>query len=425
VADSAQPVTIPAPVAELVAAWNDRSADRFVATLAPDVHVTVPPLHLDLHGRDEVSVSVARLFGAFGALRYTSRHRYLAPDSVTDEALLEGLQTQEFLGAPPPGRPGSVAARVLMRHDQQVVTQLVVWPDVAALRELADGVARRIDLRSAGPAAPIVAALRATIPAAEGKLSVGLQRQQAGGGTAEASLLSGVPPVPGGSGAPGGSGPTARPPAPEQQRGKPRAQVPKAPLSRKVRRLRAFLAGLAMLAVAALLGTYVVLGVRDKKVPVAQPRSRPTATAHGSARPSTTPSPAPSPASSTQATFDPNTNTFKFTNTVLFEPNSSTLRPQAQAALRAIVRALRGEKRYGTIVVTGYTDDSGPRAYNQRLSLRRARSVASYLDPYLRGLRFEVQARGKGEDDPAVANTSKTNRERNRRVEIKVPPPTT
>ena len=30
-ADRVQQVAIPAPVAELVAAWNDRSADRFVA----------------------------------------------------------------------------------------------------------------------------------------------------------------------------------------------------------------------------------------------------------------------------------------------------------------------------------------------------------------------------------------------------------
>src|SRR4051794_25077027 len=155
VADRAPQVTIPAPVAELVAAWEDRSANRFAAILAPDVHVAVPPLHLELEGRDDVWLGVARLFGSFGALRYTVRHRYLTPDSVTDEAVLEGLQSQEFLGAPPTNRPGAVAARVIIRHDGVVVTQLEVWPDVAALRGLLDGVARRIDLRGAGAAAPV------------------------------------------------------------------------------------------------------------------------------------------------------------------------------------------------------------------------------------------------------------------------------
>jgi hypothetical protein len=84
VAHRVSPVAIPAPVAELVEAWNVRSVDRFAAALAPDAQVCVPPLHLELHGRDEVWDGVARLFGAFGALRYTSRHRYLTPDTVTD-----------------------------------------------------------------------------------------------------------------------------------------------------------------------------------------------------------------------------------------------------------------------------------------------------------------------------------------------------
>src|SRR5206468_9143631 len=141
-------VAIPAPVAELVAAWNDRSADRFVAIMAPDVHLEVPPLHLEMNGRDDVWVGVARLFASFGTLRYTSRHRYLTTDSVTDEALLEGLQTHEFLGAPPTGRPGGVAARVIMQHDGAVITRLEVWPDVAALRDPTAGMARSIDPRT-------------------------------------------------------------------------------------------------------------------------------------------------------------------------------------------------------------------------------------------------------------------------------------
>ena len=96
-----------------------------------------------------------------------------------------------------PGRPGAVAARVMMRHDGRQITSLTIWPDVAALRELSAGMARRIDLRSTDPAAPVVAALRATIPATEGKLSVGQERQHGEVLVpADATLLPGGPPAP-------------------------------------------------------------------------------------------------------------------------------------------------------------------------------------------------------------------------------------
>jgi outer membrane protein OmpA-like peptidoglycan-associated protein len=428
VANRVQQVSIPAPVAELVAAWNDRSADRFVAIMAPDVHVAVPPLHLELDGRDEVWVGVARLFASFGALRYTSRHRYLAPDSVTDEALLEGLQTQEFLGAPPPGHPGSVAARVMMQHDGVVITRLEVWPDVAALRDLSDGVARRIDLRTAGPAAPVVAALRATIPAPEGKLSLGQERQQAAT-VAPGTLLPGAPEWVRTSGTSGTSGAAAgagRSDVEEHGKGKPKFEVPKAPVPRKVRRLRGFLAGLVMLVVAGLLVTYVVTGVRNKRLPDAAASSKPSPAGQAS-RPSTAkPTPTPSrTASATQPTFDRATNTYKFPNKVLFEQDQYTLRREARAALNTVIRGLKAEKRYGILVVTGYTDDTGGTGYNLVLSQQRSRVVGDYLTKNLDDARFPVEVRGLGELHPAFPNTSAANREKNRRVEIKVPEPTT
>ena len=284
-----QQVAIPAPVAELVAAWNDRSADRFVAIMAPDVHVVVPPLHVELEGRDDIWVGVARLFGSFGALRYTSRHRYLTPDSVTDEALLEGLQTQEFLGAPPTNRPGGVPARVMMTARRRRHHPAEVWPDVAALRDLTAGMARRIDLRTAGPAAPVVAAFRATIPTREGILSVGQGHQQPAASVAPGTVLPGSPEL--------AAAGARRPGVKDHDRehgkdhedgkdhgkdhgkGKPWSEVPKGPVPRKVRRLRGILAGVVMLVVAGLLVTYVVTGVRDKRVPAAAGSSRPSAAA--------------------------------------------------------------------------------------------------------------------------------------------------
>jgi outer membrane protein OmpA-like peptidoglycan-associated protein len=427
VANRVQQVAIPAPVAELVAAWNDRSADRFVAIMAPDVHVVVPPLHLELDGRDDVWVGVARLFASFGALRYTSRHRYLTPDSVTDEALLEGLQTHEFLGAPPTGQPGGVAARVMMQHDGAVITRLEVWPDVAALRDLTDGVARRIDLRTAGAAAPVVAALRATIPAPEGRLSVGQERQQRAAAAVPGTLLPGAPEAllgsgsgasAGGSGSASGSG---RSDLEGHGKGKPKLAVPKAPVPRKVRRRRAFLAGVVMLAVAALLVTYVVTGVRDKRLPEATASSRATPTAQATRGSTAKPTPKPSVPATAAPTFDRATNTYKFPNKVLFEPNKYTLRREARDGLDTVITALKAQKRYGTIVVTGYTDDTGTTNYNLRLSQKRADVVGDYLTAHLDDGRFPVAVLGRGEADPAVPNTDAASREQNRRVEIKVP----
>ena len=419
-------VAIPAPVAELVEAWNARSADRFAAALAPDVRITVPPLHLELVGRDEAWDGVARLFGAFGALRYTSRHRYLTPGNVTDEVLLEGLQTREFLGAPPSGRPGAVAARVILRHDGHHVTALTLWPDIAALRELSDGMARRIDLRSAGAAAPVVAALRATIPSTEGKLSVGEGRQ-----VTESLLPQDVPPpAPAEQSPPAGQEPKEKTKGKGKDgKGKDGKGGPKAPLSRKARRRRAVAAGALMLALAGVLGAYVVRGVSSTKDPVVAVRPAPQPTATRAATPPTPPStptpaptasPSPSPSPSPTPTFDEKTNTYTFNNTVLFETGSATLRPAARQSLDKVVAALVGERRFGTVRITGYTDDQGPASFNLRLSTRRAQVVKTYLDTHLSN-EFRVTAQGKGEEDPAKSNETEAGREQNRRVLIKVP----
>jgi OOP family OmpA-OmpF porin len=409
VAERVKPVAIPAPVNEIVEAWDARNADRFAAALAPDVRVSVPPLQLELTGRDETRDGVAQLFGAFGALRYTSRHRYLTPGNVTDEVLLEGLQTREFLGAPPSGQPGAVAARVILQHDGHQVTALTVWPDVAALRDLSEGVARRIDLRGAGAAATAVASMRATIPSTAGKLSVGEGRQ-----VTESLLPQDTPPVP---------EVPVEPAAPESKSRKDaRKGGPKAPLPRKARRRRAIAGGALMLALAGVLGAYVVQGVRGTKEAVVAVRPSPQPAAKRAATPTPTPTPtvSPSPSASAKPTFDEETNTYTFKNTVLFETGSFTLRPQAKQSLDQVVTALVGQKRFGTVRVTGYTDSQGSPGFNLRLSTQRARVVQSYLDGQLPE-QFTVTARGRGEASPAASNDTEAGREQNRRVLIKVP----
>jgi outer membrane protein OmpA-like peptidoglycan-associated protein len=398
-------------VAEIVDAWNERSADRFAAALAADVRLLVPPLHLEIDGREEARWAVAALFGSFGALRYTSRHRYLTTVGVTDEVLLEGMQTRDFLGAPPTGRPAAVAARVMMRHDGREVTSLTVWPDVGALRNLSDGVARRIDLRAGAGAASVVASLRATLPSTEGKLSLAHSRSLPQTLLPESdTLLPGAPPPEPVPAAGGGDA--------KKGRGK---DGPKAPLPRKARRRRAIAAGVLMLALTGVVGAWVVQGVgRTKDVPPAAAKPTPTAKAKPTPRPSARPSPSPSPSRS--VTFNKETNTFNVPDEVLFEVNQARLQGDAEKALDQVVRALRVENRLGIIVVTGYTDNTGTPEYNNNLSRQRAQAVKRYLLSQLgEDGRWRIRALGRGAEDALNDNSDEKEREANRRVTIRVP----
>jgi outer membrane protein OmpA-like peptidoglycan-associated protein len=69
------------------------------------------------------------------------------------------------------------------------------------------------------------------------------------------------------------------------------------------------------------------------------------------------------------------------------------------------------------ITITGHTCDIGTQAYNMGLGKRRAESARTYLKT--NGLSPDcLEVVSKGESEPAVANTSEENRQRNRRVTI-------
>jgi outer membrane protein OmpA-like peptidoglycan-associated protein len=77
------------------------------------------------------------------------------------------------------------------------------------------------------------------------------------------------------------------------------------------------------------------------------------------------------------------------------------------------------EKTYVDIV--GHTDSTGAAEYNQQLSVRRAQSVASYLQS--QGVLPErLLVRGMGEDSPVASNDTPEGRALNRRVEIILTP---
>lgn len=105
-------------------------------------------------------------------------------------------------------------------------------------------------------------------------------------------------------------------------------------------------------------------------------------------------------------------------NDVLFDFDSAGLRASSRDELREMASVFN-KYRDTTINVQGHTDSTGTAAYNQRLSNRRAQSVANYLEDLgVRGSR--IDANGYGESKPRASNASASGRQKNRRVEIYV-----
>jgi OmpA-OmpF porin, OOP family len=73
-----------------------------------------------------------------------------------------------------------------------------------------------------------------------------------------------------------------------------------------------------------------------------------------------------------------------------------------------------------TLQVTGFTDTSGSRGYNQRLSERRANAVAAALE-HLGVARSDMVVAGRGQNDLRVPTPDGVREPQNRRVEIVFP----
>lgn len=73
------------------------------------------------------------------------------------------------------------------------------------------------------------------------------------------------------------------------------------------------------------------------------------------------------------------------------------------------------------ITIYGYTDDAGDEDYNQKLSERRAMSVAQHLVDH--GIdKQRIAIVGFGESQPVSTNTTDEGRAQNRRIELQVEP---
>ena len=103
---------------------------------------------------------------------------------------------------------------------------------------------------------------------------------------------------------------------------------------------------------------------------------------------------------------------------VQFELNKSNLRDDAIELLLSVYEIM---SKYGntSFMIEGHTDSSGPKAFNEKLSLERAESVKSHL--VSKGVEGDrLSTTGFGEDNPKESNSTRKGRIANRRVEFKV-----
>lgn len=115
----------------------------------------------------------------------------------------------------------------------------------------------------------------------------------------------------------------------------------------------------------------------------------------------------------------------QFIQNLQFEFNSADLTAADKGELDAVnaqIEAFRPLLRQNVahMNVIGHTDSTGPEAYNQKLSERRAQAVADYFATEGQVPRETMRVSGKGEIEPIADNSTEAGRDQNRRVVIEI-----
>ena len=117
--------------------------------------------------------------------------------------------------------------------------------------------------------------------------------------------------------------------------------------------------------------------------------------------------------------LDPADDLQKFTLLIEFDYDKDFIRPQYYKDFEPVLKVLERDPN-ATVRVEGHADrrPTSKRAYNQRLSERRARAVADYLIQQSGIAPERVTAVGYGFDKPIAPNDTEENMQKNRRTDI-------
>ncbi len=106
-------------------------------------------------------------------------------------------------------------------------------------------------------------------------------------------------------------------------------------------------------------------------------------------------------------------------DSVKFPVDRHALSPEAEARLAELVQRLKSENRNVYLEIQGYTDNTGPQDYNEKLGEARAEAVRKYLSQ--QGIALNRMATiSYGEEAPVAPNETREGRAQNRRVAIVV-----
>jgi len=100
--------------------------------------------------------------------------------------------------------------------------------------------------------------------------------------------------------------------------------------------------------------------------------------------------------------------------------NKAVLSDAMKAKIDSLIDKLKADPQGNYIEIEGYTDSTGPEAYNEKLGLERAAAVQRYLHEQHNIPLQKISVVSYGESKPVAPNDTREGRAQNRRVVIKV-----
>ncbi len=105
---------------------------------------------------------------------------------------------------------------------------------------------------------------------------------------------------------------------------------------------------------------------------------------------------------------------------VSFGFDRTDLSDGARAALDGFAQQIKSQNQNVYVEIQGHTDSIGSESYNEQLGLERAQAVRRYLNQQHGFPLHRMSVISYGESEPAVANDTRENRSKNRRVVLVV-----